>query len=143
MRALVTGAGGFVGRYLTDHLAAEGDEVVGHVFFSPVRIEGEGTGSRAIALAPLAVLPERQHLGIGSRLVEAGLRACHALGEDVVFVLGHPGYYPRFGFRSAAPLGFKYGNAELDRYFMVAELSPRALAGMSGSVRYHPEFDRF
>jgi len=88
-------------------------------------------------------LPEYQRQGVGSKLVRAGLHACRERGHRVVFVLGHADFYPRFGFRSAAPLGFRYGNSELDRYFMVAELSTRALAGLSGSVRYHPEFDRF
>jgi putative acetyltransferase len=123
--------------------AVQGRQLVGHVFFSPVRIEGEGSESRAMGLAPLAVLPERQKLGIGSRLVEAGLGACHALGEDVVFVLGHPGYYPRFGFRPAGERGLHYRDVSPDPSFMVVELAPDALAGRTGRVHYHETFDRF
>ena len=123
-------------------VATEASTVVGHVFFSPVRIEGDGPESRAIALAPLAVLPEQQKLGIGSRLVEAGLRACHVLGEDVVFVLGHRTYYPRFGFLPAGERGLRYRDVAFDPTFMVAELVPDALHGRRGWVGYDDAFDR-
>ena len=121
-------------------VATKGKSVVGHILFTPVRV---GPAGSAIALGPMAVKPEFQRKGIGSKLVRAGLNAVRKRGHGVVFVLGHTDFYPKFGFRSAAPLGFRYGNSELDRYFMVCELTPRALAGLSGSVRYHPEFDRF
>ncbi|MEN8184324.1 MAG: N-acetyltransferase, partial [Myxococcota bacterium] len=123
-------------------VALRGGVVVGHVFFSPVRIEGEGAQSRATALAPLAVLPEHQQHGIGSQLVRAGLDACHSLGEDVVFVLGHAGYYPRFGFQPAGPLGLRYRDLSPDPSFMVTELSPGALHGRTGWVRYAEAFER-
>ena len=124
-------------------VAAEAGTVVGHVFFSPVGIEGERSESRAIALAPLAVLPEQQKHGIGSHLVEAGLRACHELGEDVVFVLGHPTYYPRFGFEPAGERGLHYRDISSDPAFMVVELAPGALCGRSGWVRYDEAFAPF
>ncbi len=91
----------------------------------------------------MAVAPERQKQGVGSRLVRAGLDACRALGEDVVVVLGHAEYYPRFGFEPAAARGLRYRGPDFDPHFFVAELRPGALEGVSGRVRYHPEFEKF
>jgi putative acetyltransferase len=121
-------------------VAVDADTVVGHVFFSPVRIEDDGSESRAIALAPLAVVPEHQKLGIGSRLVAAGLAACRELAEDVVFVLGHPAYYPRFGFEPAGERGLHYRDLPSDPAFMLIELAPNALRGRAGRVRYDEAF---
>lgn len=122
-------------------VAVEGDRVVGHVFFSPVSIESPDAGWAAIGLAPLAVDPDYQNRGIGSALARAGLEACVELGEPIVFVLGHPQYYPRFGFRPARPDGLYYADdPRFDASFMVAELVPGALRGRSGRVRYRPEF---
>lgn len=121
-------------------VAVEESTVVGHVLFTPVVVETGGGVWSALALGPMAVLPERQRRGVGSALVRDGLRACCALGEPVVFVLGHPDYYPRFGFRPARPLGL---SSEFDapaEAFMVAELPAGALAGRTGRVRYRPEF---
>jgi putative acetyltransferase len=116
------------------------ETVVGHILFTPVRV---GAAGKAMALGPMAVRPDFQRKGIGSRLVRAGLDACRHRGHGVVFVLGHADFYPRFGFQPAASLGFRYGSSELDRYFMVAELTSKALKGLAGSVKYHPEFDSF
>jgi putative acetyltransferase len=124
-------------------VAERAGSVVGHVFFSPVRIEGAGSESRAIALAPLAVVPEHQKLGIGSRLVKAGLAACHELAEDVVFVLGHPTYYPRFGFEQASARGLHYRDVPSDPAFMLIELAPDALRDRRGRVCYDEAFERF
>ena len=73
-------------------------EPVGHVFFSPVLIEGPSESPSCAGLAPLAVLPEFQGRGAGALLVRAGLQACPALGWQAVFLLGEPEYYSRFGF---------------------------------------------
>lgn len=121
-------------------VALEGGRLAGHAYFSPVRVQDGERASGAIALGPVAVEPELQRSGIGSALVRAGLETCRALGEPVVFVLGHPEYYPRFGFRPAAPLGLRFLSAEYDRAFFVLELEPGALAGRRGEVRYRPEF---
>jgi len=128
----------------TVSLVAERDgRVVGHILFSPVRVEAGGAGFDAIGLAPLAVLPEEQRSGIGQALTRAGLDACRRAGHDVVVVLGHPSYYPRFGFEPAAPRGLVYsGGRAFDGAFFVAELAPGALAGRTGVVHYRPEFAR-
>lgn len=116
--------------------------VVGHVLFSPVELlDGRGGGPPAMAgLAPVAVLPEHQGQGLGSRLIRDGLEACREAGYAAAVVLGEPGYYSRFGFEraSAAALGNEYG---VDDYFMVAELADGALGRAGGTVRYRSEFD--
>lgn len=117
------------------------DQIVGHILFTPVRVVGEGGERAALGLAPMAVLPDFQNRGIGSRLVRAGLEACRAQGHPVVFVLGHPAYYPRFGFQPAAPRGLCFKGPEFDPYFMVAELEPGALGGWAGRVEYRREFE--
>lgn len=122
-------------------VAARDGAVVGHILFSPVRIEG----ARALGLAPMAVLPALQRRGIGSRLVRDGLARCRALGVDGVVVLGHPEYYPRFGFVPASRCGLVSTYDVPDEVFMALELVPGALAGRPGDdarvVRYAPAFD--
>ena len=115
--------------------------VVGHILFTPVEIRGDADRSTAIGLAPMAVVPERQRSGVGSLLVGAGLAACAALGDPVVVVLGHPDYYPRFGFRQAWDLGLYYRRPGPEPAFMVCELERGALRGRTGEVVYHAAFD--
>lgn len=127
----------------TISLVAERDgAIVGHVCFSPVRVVAEdGAAYRAIGLAPVAVVPELQKNGIGGALIRAGFEACHAQGEPIVFVLGHPPYYPRFGFVPAAQQGLSYeGRPAFSPAFFVRELVPGALAGRGGVVSYHEAF---
>jgi putative acetyltransferase len=82
-------------------VAVDGDEVVGHVVCTRATIEG----SPALGLGPLGVLPARKGTGVGSALMHAVLGAADALDETVVVLLGHPDYYPRFGFRPATEFG--------------------------------------
>lgn len=124
-------------------VAVREGRVVGHIFFSPVTVGSGARAWEAIGLAPMAVEPEWQKRGIGSDLVRVGLATCRAIRRPVVFVLGHPEYYPRFGFRPAPPLGLRFKGPEFDPAFMVAELEPGALAGRTGEVRYLPDFGRF
>jgi putative acetyltransferase len=122
-------------------VAERAGRVVGHILFSPVRIEGEAGAWPALGLGPLAVAPDAQRGGIGSVLVHAGLAICASRPERLVFVLGHPDYYPRFGFRLTAPLGLRYGEGGFERAFFVLELEPGAAAGRTGRVHYHAAFD--
>lgn len=118
-------------------LVAEVDGVVvGHIVFSPVTIGDEHTG---VGLAPVAVLPDHQRRGVGSALVRAGLETCQAEGHPFVVVLGHPEYYPRFGFRRASEVGLtnEYG---ADEAFMVLELVPGSLPVGGGLVQFGPDF---
>jgi len=118
-----------------------GDEIVGQIFFSPVEIGGK-RAARGMGLAPMAVLPEWQRQGIGTRLVEAGLAALREQGWPFVVVLGHPGFYPRFAFEPAAPLGRVCPwEGVPPEAFMVRALDPSVLEGVAGVVRLRSEFD--
>jgi putative acetyltransferase len=93
-----------------------------------------------MGLAPMAVAPEHQRKGIGSALVRAGLEQCKRLGFGAVVVLGHPAYYPRFGFMSSAHFGIACEYEVPEDVFMVVELQPGFLRGASGKVKYHAAF---
>ena len=88
----------------------------------------------------MAVLPAWQRKGVGSKLVESGLRECSDLGCQAVVVIGHPEFYPRFGFRPARRFGLRSEFEVPDEVFMATELIPGALAGRGGLVRYVREF---
>lgn len=122
-------------------VAEEEGRVVGHIFFSPVTFESGETGALAMGLGPMAVLPEMQRRGVGSRLVREGLEECRRLGAVAVVVLGHADYYPRFGFARASAKGLRCKWPVGDEHFMAAELRPGALDGVRGLVEYRPEFD--
>jgi putative acetyltransferase len=123
-------------------VAEEDGAVVGHILFSPVTLPGH-PGLALLGLAPMAVAPERQRQGIGSALVEAGLARCRELGCDAVVVLGHPEFYPRFGFVPSVRCGIGCEYPVPPEVFMLQELRPGALQGASGTVRYHPAFAGF
>lgn len=114
--------------------------IVGHIFFSTVRVESEAGAFAALGLAPMAVLPEFQNRGVGSELVRRGLEECRRLGHEIVVVLGHPEYYPRFGFVPAKQKNLSCEYPVPDEVFMALELSEGALAGRRGMVKYSPEF---
>ena len=131
------------GGHLWISLVAEEDEsVVGHIAFSPVRIDGQAVEEHGVGLAPVAVLPDDQRRGIGSRLIREGLAACERAGYGFVVVLGEPAFYRRFGFDRAdrRGLGNEYG---VDLAFMVLELRNHAIPARGGVVRYGPEFGEF
>ncbi len=121
-------------------VAVVDEQIVGHIFLSPVSIESVEGESIAFGLGPMAVLPEYQRQGIGSQLVRQGLEECLRIGQFVVLVLGHPKYYPRFGFVPAHTRGLHCEYAGPDEDFMVIELTPGALRGRTGLVKYLPEF---
>ena len=121
-------------------LVAEYDDgISGCVLLTPVTVAGSST---AMGLGPLAVAPACQGRGIGSALVSAALEAASGTGAGLIFVLGHPDYYRRFGFEPVAGRDLHYRNAELDPWFLVAELAGGSLSGVSGPVHYHSLFER-
>jgi putative acetyltransferase len=121
-------------------VAVDQGRVVGHILFSPVTIAQAPETFSAVGLAPLSVLPEFQNQGIGLELVRHGLEACKRKGYDLVVVLGHTHYYPRFGFVRARDYGLDNQYNALDE-FMVLELKEGALQSAGGLVMYAPEFD--
>ena len=128
------------GKMTLSLVAVAGERVVGHILFSPVTIENQDGVVLAVGLAPMAVLPELQRRGIGSALIERGLDTCRAAGHDRMVVLGHPGYYPRFGFVPASRFGVGCEYDVPDEVFMALELRPGAFEGRPGTARYAPEF---
>jgi putative acetyltransferase len=113
--------------------------VRGHIMFSPVTVS-ERPDLRIMGLAPMAVMHSYQRRGIGSALVRAGLDACRAMRIEAVVVLGHPEYYPRFGFRPASRFGLSCEYDVPDEAFMAIELEHAALEGQPGRVHYHSAF---
>ena len=122
-------------------VAVKEGEVVGHILISPIAIETEMGFVRVLCLAPMAVLPEFQRQGIGDELVRQGLKECERFGHEVVVLIGHPEYYPRFGFSSARAKGLEAPFEVPDEAFMVLEIKEGALEGVSGTIKYPPAFD--
>jgi len=119
-------------------VAEENGEVIGHILFSPA-ILGD---LKIMGLAPMAVLPGWQSKGVGTKLINAGLQACEEAGYESVVVLGHAGYYPRFGFVPSVNFGIKSEYDVPPEVFMVKELQEGALNGVTGTVKYHQAFNQ-
>jgi putative acetyltransferase len=128
--------------HLLISLVAEVDgEVVGHIAFSPVRVDGASPG-RGVGLAPVAVHPDHQRRGLGGRLIREGLATCKRTRHGFAVVLGEPAYYRRFGFDRADRRGL--GNEyDVSEEFLVIELEAGAIPSSGGVVRYGPEFAAF
>ncbi|MGH7349575.1 MAG: GNAT family N-acetyltransferase [Candidatus Rokuibacteriota bacterium] len=126
-------------RPIVSLVAENAGAVVGHIMFSPVVLAGY-PALTLMGLAPMAVAPARQRAGVGSALVRAGVDECRQLGADAVVVLGHPDYYPRFGFASGVRFGLGCEYDVPAEAFMVLELRPGALPGAAGTVQYHAAF---
>lgn len=118
-------------------------KVVGHILFTPVRIiQHDDWSVLGMGLAPLAVLPEFQGVGIGSSLCKQGLQRIEAAGHPFVIVLGDPGYYSRFGFERASKHGITSSFEGVpDEAFMIKIFDPETMADVSGIAYYQPEFD--
>ena len=127
------------GKSVLSLVAMNADKVIGHVLFSPVTLHPDHGILRGLGLGPVAVLPEAQGKGLGTRLIESGLEICRRRGYDFVVLLGNPRYYSRFGFIPAAGFGLEneYG---VEEEFQARELRPGVLIGTRALVRYIPEF---
>jgi len=124
-------------------VAVEGDHIIGHIFFSPAQAHTNGKTIKGMGLGPMAVLPERQNQGIGSRLVEAGIKILSDRHYPFIIVLGHEKYYPRFGFKPASQYGLQPQWGEIpNEAFMVLFLDSSIAKHMSGTVFYRKEFDQ-
>lgn len=111
----------------------------GHILFSPVTLPNH-PHLNLMTLAPMAVCESHRNCGIGSALVRQGLTRCKQLGAVAVVVLGHPTYYPRFGFTPASRFNLTCPYDAPDEAFMLIELQPGALNNISGEIKYHPAF---
>ena len=118
-------------------VAVDGDDVVGHICFSRACLEGSDT--ELLALAPMAVLPERRSEGIGGELIREALQRAEATGFPLVIVLGHAGYYPRFGFDPASAYGIAAPFEVPDENWMAYTL-PAYEPGTRGTVVYPEAF---
>jgi putative acetyltransferase len=118
------------------------DCVVGHILFTPAAIESGMKAVKGMALAPMAVLPERQREGVGTRLVKHGLGVLQDRSCPFVIVLGHPDYYPRFGFEPASRYGIRcQWEGVPDEAFMIIIFDEIVMKGIAGVARYRDEFD--
>lgn len=122
-------------------VAVTNNEIIGHILFSIISIATSHGDVPTLALAPMAVAPEYQYQGVGSALVRAGLRKCQELGFEHVCVLGHPTFYPKFGFTPSRTKGIEAPFPVPDEVFMVYEIKRGSLAGIIGKVKYPPAFE--
>lgn len=116
------------------------DKVIGHILYSPVSISTNGGEIIGAGLGPMAVLPEYQHQGIGSKLIENGNKILQESGFPFIVVLGHPEYYPRFGFKPASTYAIKCEWDVPDDVFMILVNDQSTLEGVSGLAKYRQEF---
>ena len=124
------------GAVLLSLVATLDGQVVGHILYSPVSLSGVD----GAALGPMAVLPQHQRQGIGSKLVEAGNRRLKESGCPFIIVVGHANFYPRFGFKPARTCGITCEWELPDEAFMVLTLDHAKMDGVSGLAQYRPEF---
>jgi len=121
-------------------VAEDNATIVGHIMFSPVSLAGRAD-LKIMGLGPMAVAPEHQRKGIRFALVKAGVEKCKELGCGAVIVLGHSGYYPRFGFTPSVRYGISCEYEVPQEAFMVLELVPGYLQGAKGIIKYHAAFN--
>lgn len=124
-------------------VAVHDDKVVGHILFSPLTIENDNESFPALILAPIAVLPEYQKQGIGTQLIEKGIIECKNQGHSIIILVGHPEYYPRFGFKSAEQYDIQHPFEVPEDVFMVYELKPDTLKYVNGVLMYSKPFEEF
>ena len=122
-------------------VAEYNNKIVGHILFYPVFIRYKSLNHESLSLAPMSVLPNYQNHRIGSRLIERGVETAKNLGYRSVTVLGHPEYYPKFGFRPASRWNIFAPFEVPDPAFMVLELEEGELEAVQGVVIYPKEFN--
>jgi putative acetyltransferase len=127
------------GLVVTSLVAIEDTQVVGHILFTDLTIETDRGDVAAATLAPLAVIPERQRTGIGSALTWRGLEVCRERGKAAVLLVGHPSYYPRFGFSAELAKAIRSPYSGAGEAWMALELTPGALAG-GGEAKFPAAF---
>lgn len=121
-------------------VAQANEKLTGHILFSPVTLSGNRADVKIAGLAPMSVLPDHQKQGVGAALIQEGLKLCTSSRYKAVVVLGHPHYYPKFGFAPSSGFGIKSEYDVPDEVFMIKELENGALSQYKGVVKYHPLF---
>lgn len=121
-------------------VAEKEDKLVGHILFTPLQIINGDKVFNSLTLAPVAVLPEYQNQGIGSKLIAEGHKIAKTLGFNSCFVLGHPDYYPRFGYQPTGKWGIPPPHGAPPEAFMAVELITNSLTGVTGVAKFLPEF---
>ena len=128
-----------------DHLSLVADDngsIVGHIMFTPVLVTEEKQELQGMGLAPMAVLPSKQRQGIGAQLVDTGLQILKEKGCPFVIVLGHPEYYPRFGFQAASGCNIRtQWDGVPDEAFMILVMDHEAMQNVSGVATFRDEFN--
>ncbi len=122
-------------------VAEDDEKIVGYLLFFPIKIISLHGSSNSLALAPVATHPKYQRKGVGTALIEHGLKEVKHSGFDSIIVMGHPDFYPRFGFRLASLYGIKAPFDVPDAAFMALELTLVGLDETSGTVVYPDEFN--
>ena len=129
----------------TDHLSLVADDngsIIGHLMFTPVVVTDGKQKTEGMGLAPMAVLPSKQRQGIGTQLVDSGLRILKEKGCPFVIVLGHPEYYPRFGFQAASGCNIRtQWDGVPDDAFMILVMDHEAMQNVSGVATFRDEFN--
>ncbi|QMV44837.1 N-acetyltransferase [Cohnella cholangitidis] len=122
-------------------VAEEDGTIVGHMLMSKANVVADNQSQEVLVLAPIAVLPAKQKQGIGKLLINEGLKISKQLGFKAVFLIGHPTYYPQFGFQPARPFGIELTQFDVtDDVFMVCELEENALSTIKGELQYSKAF---
>lgn len=123
-------------------VAVEEGKIIGHILFSPITVLSGNNEIEGMALGPMAVLPDFQNKGVGSTLVNEGLKILKSDKCPFVIVLGHKDYYPRFGFEVASKYDLRPEWEGIpDEVFMVLFLNKNMAGKVSGIVNYRPEFN--
>jgi len=121
--------------------AKRNNKILGHILFTPVKLIGNNKNLKIMGLGPMAVNPGYQRQGIGTKLIIAGIEACKNEGYDAVVVLGHPEYYPKFGFVQSSNYGISCEYDAPTEAFMILELTKGVLKGKSGIIKYNNAFN--
>ena len=121
-------------------VAEDNNRIIGHILLTKASIRDNNKIIETLALAPLSVLPGYQNCGIGKALTNKAIELARKLGYKSIVVLGHENYYPKFGFKKASMYGVKAPFEVPDEAYMILELIPNALNGVSGVVEYSKAF---
>lgn len=116
------------------------NKIVGYILLTKIKIKNTEKEFESLALAPVAVLQEFQNKGIGSELIKHAHAKAKELGFSSIILLGHPQYYPKFGYKKTSSFGIKLPFDVPEDYCMALELTDKALAKVNGMVEYPEEF---